>query len=89
MPDAPTRAIHPFYEEPTLIIRCNSQNQARCKAMTVTHAPSQNALKSTAFYGIRRHRSVRARASLFLFDDIRFGASISGSHVAIDDIEGA
>lgn len=25
----------------------------------------------------------------FLFDDIRFGASISGSHVAIDDIEGA
>ncbi len=47
MPDATTALIDPFYEEPTLIIRCDITEPVRCRATTVTRAPSPNARKNT------------------------------------------
>lgn len=47
MPDATTAVIDPFFEEPTLIIRCDILEPARCRATTATHVLSRNALKST------------------------------------------
>lgn len=46
MPDASTALIDPFFEESTLIIRCDILEPVRCRATTVTHAPSLNVLKN-------------------------------------------
>lgn len=47
MPDASTALIDPFFEESTLIIRCDIHGtEAHCRVTTATRAPSQNALKN-------------------------------------------
>lgn len=46
MPDASTALIDPFFEESTLIIRCDIPEPVRCRATTVTRAPLLNVLKS-------------------------------------------
>ncbi len=90
MPDATTAVIDPFYEESTLIIRCDIlepgtmqgyDRDPRSIAKRAEEYLRSTGLADTVLFG--------PEPEFFLFDDVRFGSSISGSSVAIDDIEGA
>ncbi|MGS9092482.1 glutamine synthetase, partial [Salmonella enterica subsp. enterica serovar Infantis] len=78
------------FADATLSSRCDSlepgtlQGYARAPRSIAKRA--EDYLRAT---GIADTVLVGPEPEFFLFDDIRVGASISGSHVAIDDIEGA
>lgn len=90
MPDASTAALDPFYEDTTLIIRCDilepNTMQGYDRDPRSIAKRAEEYLRST---GIADTVLFGPEPEFFLFNDIRFGSSISGSHVAINDIEGA
>ena len=88
MPDASTAVLDPFFEEPTVNLRCDviepatGQGYERCPRSLAKRAEAY--LKST---GIADTAYFGPEAEFFIFDDVRWGADISGSFVKIDSEE--
>jgi glutamine synthetase len=88
MPDPSTAMMDPFMEEPTLIIRCDViepntmqgyERDPRSLARRAEAYLKSTGIADTAYFG--------PEAEFFIFDDIRWGADISGSFVKIDSEE--
>jgi glutamine synthetase len=88
MPDTSTAMMDPFMEEPTLIIRCDIiepntmqgyERDPRSLAKRAEAYLKSTGIADTAYFG--------PEAEFFIFDDIRWGADISGCFVKIDSEE--
>ncbi len=88
MPDPSTAMMDPFMEEPTLIIRCDViepntmqgyERDPRSLGRRAEAYLKSTGIADTAYFG--------PEAEFFIFDDIRWGADISGSFVKIDSEE--
>src|SRR6187401_2498450 len=88
MPDASTAMIDPFYEETTLLLRCDVvepttmqgyNRDPRSLAKRAEAYLKSTGVADTAFFG--------PEAEFFIFDDVRWGADISGSFVKLDSEE--
>ncbi len=88
MPDPTTAMLDPFMEEPTLILRCDViepntmqgyERDPRSLARRAEAYLMSTGIADTAYFG--------PEAEFFIFDDIRWGADISGSFVKIDSEE--
>ena len=88
MPDPITANIDPFFEEPTLILTCDVLEPADLKsydrdprsiAKRAEAYLKASGLGDTAFFG--------PEPEFFIFDDVRWGADMSGSFVKVDEYE--
>jgi glutamine synthetase len=88
MPDATTAVMDPFMEEPTMILRCDVvepstmqgyERDPRSLAKRAESYLKSTGIADTAYFG--------PEAEFFVFDDVRWGADMSGSFVKIDSEE--
>ncbi len=88
MPDASTAVIDPFFDDTTLIIRCdiiepkNMQGYERDPRSLAKRAEAylkSTGIADTAFFGPENE--------FFIFDDIRWGTDMSGSFYKVDSQE--
>ncbi|MGH8524749.1 MAG: glutamate--ammonia ligase [Gammaproteobacteria bacterium] len=88
MPEAETAVIDPFFDETTLIIRCDviepltGQGYARCPRSLAKRAEvymKSIGIADAAYFG--------PEPEFFVFDDVRWGADISGAFYKIDSEE--
>ena len=90
MPDATTAMLDPFFQDPTLIIRCDvlepGTMQGYDRDPRSISKRAEDYLKSS---GIAHTVLFGPEPEFFLFDDIRFKNDISGASYAINDIEAA
>ncbi len=88
MPDADTSVVDPFYEEPTVILRCNIVEPATMEGYErdprSVAARAEAYLKST---GIGDKAFFGPEPEFFMFDDVRWGSDMSGSFVKVDSEE--
>ncbi len=88
MPDADTAVVDPFMEEPTLVLRCDViepntmqgyERDPRSLAKRAEAYLKSTGIADTAFFG--------PEAEFFIFDDVRWGADISGCFAKVDSEE--
>jgi glutamine synthetase len=88
MPEASTAVMDPFYDEKTLILRCdiiepkNMQGYERDPRSIAKRAEAylkSTGLADTAFFGPENE--------FFVFDDVRWGSDMSGSFYKVDSEE--
>lgn len=88
MPEAETAVIDPFFDETTLIIRCDviepltGQGYGRCPRSLAKRAEvymKSIGIADAAYFG--------PEPEFFVFDDVRWGAAISGAFYKIDSEE--
>jgi glutamine synthetase len=90
MPDATTAVLDPFFEETTLILRCDvlepstMQGYERDPRSLAKRAEAY--LKST---GIGDRALFGPENEFFIFDNVRFGTTMQGSFFEIESIEAA
>lgn len=90
MPDPASAVLDPFFEDATLIIRCDVlepgtlqgyDRDPRSIAKRAEDYLRASAIADTVLFG--------PEPEFFLFDDVRFGTPMSGAYVHINDIEAA
>jgi glutamine synthetase len=88
MPDPTTACLDPFFEEPTLVLTCDViepntmqgyERDPRSLARRAEAYLKSTGLGDTAFFGPENE--------FFIFDDVRWGADISGCFCKIDSSE--
>ena len=88
MPEADTAFMDPFTDEPTLILTCDIlepstgagyERDPRSLAKRADAYLKSTGIADTAFFG--------PEPEFFIFDDVRWGADMSGSFVKIDSEE--
>ena len=90
MPEADTAVLDVFAEDTTLLLRCDvyepvtMQAYGRCPRLTAKRAIEY--LRST---GIGDDANFGPENEFFVFDDVRYGASLEGASYQVDSIEGA
>jgi glutamine synthetase len=88
MPEPETAVVDPFFDEPTLILRCDvlepttGQGYGRCPRSLAKRAEVY--LKSI---GIADAAYFGPEPEFFIFDDVRWGAQMSGAFYQIDSEE--
>lgn len=88
MPDPSTAVLDPFFQDPTLIIRCDIVEPAtmqgyerdpRSVAKRAEEYMKSTGIADTAYFG--------PEPEFFVFDDVRWGTEMSGSFYEIDSDE--
>ena len=90
MPDASTAIIDPFFEDPTVIIRCDIIEPATMQGYE--RDPRSLAKRAEAYLkstGIADTALFGPENEFFIFDDVRFGNEMHQSYHHIDSIQGA
>ncbi len=90
MPDVESVHLDPFYEMPTIIVRCDVLDAATMTGYDrdprSVAKRAENYLRST---GLGDECIVGPEPEFFLFDDVRFDVSMGGSMYQVDDYEAA
>ncbi|MCG6868823.1 MAG: glutamate--ammonia ligase [Gammaproteobacteria bacterium] len=88
MPDASTAVMDPFFNEPTLILRCDIvepttmqgyERDPRSVAKRAETYMKSTGIADTAFFG--------PEPEFFIFDDVRWGADMKGTFYELDSDE--
>jgi len=88
MPDATTAVLDPFFEEPTVNIRCDILEPATMKGYE--RDPRSIAKRAEAYLkstGVADTAYFGPENEFFILDDVRWGSDLSGSFVKIDSEE--
>lgn len=90
MPDPDTAKMDPFYEVPTMLIRCDilepESMQGYDRDPRSIAKRGEEYLKST---GLADYAIVGPEPEFFVFDDVRYACEMKGSMVEVDDKEAA
>ncbi|WP_026289747.1 glutamate--ammonia ligase [Thioalkalivibrio sulfidiphilus] len=88
MPDAASAVMDPFFDEPTLIIRCGVVEPATMQGYDrCPRSLAQRAEAYLASTGIADGALFGPENEFFVFDDVKWGNEISGSFFRVDSDE--